>query len=319
MLVIVLIMATGLQRSGLPGNLAMLMHGDFENFRHLVQFDSLKVREVQKEIAGFWMFAEGDTATSPVAKREYMEIVDNGMLWQVNDWFINKPSGGRSRVTQVKNGFVNPYSYTPENDAWYVQTRIIRQIFVADSDTCYGTSQVDEIWIINKNEDGTIRVNYRDYEKYAGELTEFFPDGDLLDIVDKITMRRCASATSIESIAKRLLARSLDPVMFFQREQAIDRLINKYYRPIVLDELVRLHDPRTVPDELNIRLTIGIDGAVTDIRHRQTGMLARLITRRFDERAIMDMNSWLFPAVIDASEDQRLEKIIRVRDAPLAP
>ena len=313
MLVVILLFATGLQRSGLPSNLATLVHGDYENFRYLEPFDSLKTLEVQAELAGFWTFAEGDAEASPVAKREYIELIDNGILWQVNEWFINAPSGGRNVVTQVKNGFVNPYSYNPANDAFYCETRIIRQFFVAGADTCYGASQVDEIWHVNKTADGALMVNNRGYRPFEGDIGEFFPDGGLLDIIDDINMRRCASATDMQFIAKRVLARSLEPVMFFIRAQTVNELVNAYYKPIVFDELALMHDPRTVPEVMNVRLTIAPDGSVSNVRHRPAGLMERQITRRFDERALMDMPGWLFPPVADSEEAQSVELSIRVR------
>jgi len=303
LLVVIVIMATGLHRSGLPSNLASLLNADYENFRHLVQFDSAKTAEVQREIAGFWTYSEGDPTRSPVSKREYMELIDNGILWQVNEWFINTPSGDHKTVTHVMYGFVKPYSYNPDNSAYYSETRIIRQFFIADGDTCYGQSQVDEIWQITRNDNGTINVNRRDYEKYTGELKDFFPDSDLLDLTNKITMARCQAAASMQFMAKRALTRTIEPIAFFGRAKMVDLLVSEYYKPIVLDELARRYDSRTVPDVMDMRITLAPNGTVSDLRYRS----GKLVTRRFDELATLDVRSWLFPPLGDSQEDQGVE------------
>jgi len=309
MLILVLFMANGLKKSGLPSTLSSLLNADYENFRNLEQFDSLKSVEVQKELAGFWTYSAGSPQNSPVAKREYMELIANGMLWQVNVWDVNLPSGGQSVITHVINGYVNPYSYSPDNSAFYCETRVIRQVFIADGDTCYGQSQADEIWQIGKGEDGTLSVNRRVYQPYGGEIKEFFPDGGLLDIIDEFTMRGCGGAASISSLAKRQFSRSLGAVPFFIRAQTVDSLIRTYYKPMVLDELTRQYDPRGVPEDMRLKLTLSPDGAVSELKHKSKS----LATKRFDDITTMDMKSWLFPPLGDSQDAQTLDLVVRVK------
>jgi len=310
MLILVLFMANGLKKSGLPSTLSSLLNADYENFRNLEQFDSLKSMEVQKEFAGFWTYSEGVPQNSPVSKREYMELIANGMLWQVNIWDIKLPSGGNSNITHVINGYVNPYSYSHDNSAFYCEARIIRQVFIADGDTCYGQSQVDEIWQIGKGQDGTLSVNRRAYRPYEGDIKEFFPDGGLLDIIDEFTMRGCGISASMPSLAKRQLSRTLDAaVPFFIRAQTADSLIRAYYKPIVLDELLRGYDPRGVPEEMPMKLTLSPDGTVSELKYKSKG----LATKRFDDMATMDIKSWLFPPVGDSQDAQKLELTVRVK------
>ena len=301
-LIVVIIMATGLHRTGLPSNLASLVSADFENYRHLEQFDSAKTVEVQGEIAGFWTYSEGDIVTSPVAKREYKELIANGIFWQVNEWHINAPGGERRTVTHVMNGYVKPYSFSPDNSVYYCETRIIRQFFVADGDTCYGQSQLDEIWHVSKD-GGKLTVNRRDYQSYEGDITEFFPDGNLLDIISNLNMVRCQAAASMQFMAKRTLARTINAVPFFARAQMVDSLARAYYKPMVLDELMRRYDPRAVPDVMDMRLTLTAEGTVSDLRYRS----GRLVTKRFDDLALMDIRSWLFPPVGDTDDVQGVE------------
>jgi len=310
MIILILFMANGLRRSGLPSTLSSLLNADYENFRNLQQFDSLKSIEVQKELAGFWTYSEGVPQSSPVAKREYMELIANGMLWQINVWDIKTPSGGQSSITHVINGYVKPYSYSPDNSAFYCETRIIRQYFIADGDTCYGPSHVDEIMQIGKNQDGTLSVNRRAYKPYDGDIKEFYPDGKLLDIIDEFTMRACGGAANMPSLAKRQLARSLEAVPFFIRAQMADSLIRAYYKPIAIDELSRGYDPRGVPENMPLKLTLSPDGAVSELKYKSKGGLA---TKRFDDMASMDIKSWLFPPVGDSQEAQTLDLTVQVK------
>ncbi|MCL2220598.1 MAG: hypothetical protein FWC23_10715 [Chitinispirillia bacterium] len=310
LLIVIAIIATGLHRSGLPSELAAILNPDsHENFRNLEQLDSAGIAAAQRDISGFWTYAEGDTAASPVAKREYMELIANGMLWQINEWYVNTPSGERRKVTHVRTGYIKPDSYSPENGLYYCGTRIIRQFFIADGDTCYGQSQVDEPWLIAKRGDGALTVNRRGYVRYEGELQAFFPDGKLLDIIDDINMARCQAAASMEFMAKRTLTRTLLAVPFFARVQSVNELVQFYYKPMVFDEMARQFDPRGVPDVMDVRLTITAEGVVSDLRYRS----GKLATKRFDDLATADMRGWLFPAVGDVNDDQVLNLKIGVK------
>lgn len=303
LLVVIGIMVTTLYRSGFSPNLAGLINSDFENFRNLEQFDSARTADVQREISGFWTYSEGDTAASPVAKREYMEIIANGILWQINYWYVNTPSGEHRVVTHVMNGYIKPYSLSPDSSVYYCDARIIRQFFVADGDTCYGQSQVDELWNIGKGADGRLNLNRRDYDKYVGDIREFFPDGGLLDIISKLDMDRCQSAASMQFMAKRTLARTLVAQPFFARAAMADTVARVYYKPMVLDEYARKYDPRAVPDVIDVRFTITAEGTVSDLKYRS----GKTVTRRFDDQVILDMRSWLFPAVGDTDDPLNLD------------
>jgi len=312
LLLITWFLVRGLNTSGLPAGLASLLNSDFENFRNLEQFGEERSKEVQKQLAGFWTYEEGDPEKSPVAKREYMELIDNGMLWYVKDWAVNTPSGDRHIITHIVNGYVNPYSYSPDNSAYYCETRVIRQIYIIDdADTCYGASQQDEIWLISRDggDGGKLSVNRREYKPYAGDIKEFFPDGSQLDAIDKITIGACAAATDLPHLSKKLLARSLNAVPFFIRAQTVDSLIHTYYKSMALDELARRYDPRAVPDVMNVRLTISPEGAVTNLRYKP----AKIATKRFDDLAVVDMRGWLFPPVGDSQEAQSLDITVRVK------
>jgi hypothetical protein len=298
------------QNSGAAGGIAGLINSDYENFRNLAPFDEDTVKAAQKRISGYWIYAEGDTAKSPVAKREYMEVIDNGIIWQVTDWYINTPSGGSHKITRVHTGYVAPFSYSRDGGAYVCEMRVIRQAYIADGDTCYGASQVDDMWLVFRGVGDTVlTVNQRDYALYTGDIKEFFPEGVSLGIVDKVTLGACGAASSLQFYSKRALGGSLNAVPFFARAQAVDSLVRVYYKPIVFDEMVRKYDPRSVSDELDVRLTLSPEGELTDVKRKPSNML----TKRFDDRAAAEIRSWLFPAVGDTDDPQKIKLTVKVR------
>ena len=312
LLVIAWILITSMNKSGLPANLAGLINADYENFRNLEQFDSVKTQEVRNILAGFWTYAEGEAGTSPVAKRESLELNANGMVWTVRVWDLRTPDGEAHKLTQVIMGFLSPYSIGP-NGNYYCETRIIRQAYIFDGDTCYGASQVDEIWEAAHASDGAsgrvLTLNRRDYRPYEGDLMEFFPNIALLRIVDKVTLSACPVAADMPRMSKKILARSMTAAPFFARAAAVDSLIRTYYKPLVFDELARRYDPRAVPDIMDIKMTISPEGAVTDFKYRG----AKVVTKRFDDLAVLDMKGWLYPPVGDTDDPQTLEIKVRVK------
>lgn len=306
-LILIWFLHQGFNKSGLPPGIAGLLNGDYENFIDLEQFSEERSEEVKKQLAGFWVFSEGDEKSDPVAKREYLEIIDNGIIWHVKQWFLNDPAGVRRVLTNVVQGYVMPYSYSQDGSVYVCETRTIRQVFIAGQDTCYGASHNDEIWQFSVN-GNTLTVNRREYAPYNGELSAFFPDGDLLDLVDKVTLRNCAAA-DISNLAKKHLAESFIALPASARKQSVESLINTYYKPIVFDELVRRYDPRAVPDEMLLQFTLTGQGSVTDLKNRS----AKIITKRFDDLAVIDIGGWLFPPAADEKEPRRVELTIRVK------
>ncbi|MDR2592378.1 MAG: hypothetical protein LBC59_06175 [Chitinispirillales bacterium] len=312
LLVISWILITNINKSGVPAELAGLINADYENFRNLKQFDSAKTEEVRGLVAGFWTYSEGDVEKSPVVKQEYLELNANGMVWTVKIWGLRTPDGEFHTVTQIATGYMSPYSSDPSG-GYYCETRIIRQAYIFNGDTCYGASQADEIWEVRHASAGTagrlLTVNRREYQPYAGDLKEFFPDNALLDLVDKITLSACPVAANMSWASKKILARSMNAVPFFARVGAVESMIQTYYKPLVLDELARRYDPRAVPDVMDIRMTLSPEGAVTDFKYRG----AKVVTKRFDDLAVLDMKSWLYPAVGDTDDPQTLEVKVRVK------
>jgi hypothetical protein len=317
-LVISWFLITGINNSGIPAGLASLINADYENFRNLKQLDSATVDEVRGRIAGLWVYEYGDE-TSPVSKREYMEMIGNGIMWVVRVWGLRTPDGAAHKITHVATAFLSPYSESPDGSGYYCETRIIRQAYIFGGDTCYGASQVDEIWEIGLRENGgtgagaennrAFTLNRREYRPYTGDTKNFYPDINLLAMIDKIELSACPAAANFSWLSKKILARSMDAVPFVARAGIVDSLIRSYYKPLVLDELARRYDPRAVPDVMDVRMTISPEGTVTGLKYRG----AKVVNKRFDDLAVPDMKGWLFPATGDSKEPQTLDIKVRVK------
>jgi len=317
LLIISWVVITSVNKSGIPAGLASLINADYENFRSLERFDSATAEKVRKEIAGYWAYEYGDKE-SPVRKHERIELIGNGIVWLTRVWELRTPDGEAHNITQVATAYVSPYSES-SGGGYYCETRIIRQAYIYDGDTCYGASQVDEIWEIGLRGGGAadtagangrvLTLNRREYLPYTGDLQKFYPDIALLKVVDKISLSACPAAADFPWLSKKILARSMNAVPFFSRAGAVEELIRSYYKPIVLDELSRRYDPRAVPEVMGIKLTISPEGSVTKLKYRG----AKVVTKRFDDLAVLDMKSWLFPAVGDTDDPQTLNITVRVK------
>ena len=90
----------------------------------------------------------------------------------------------------ARNGYLIPYGKRSGKNDYACDVRIIRQTFIVGTDTCYGASQTDELWSIEKKPD-VLMCNNRSFNSYSGKLEEFFPDG-MIDLVDEMIMNGCA-------------------------------------------------------------------------------------------------------------------------------
>ncbi len=296
----------GLNKTGLPSGLANILNSDFENYRNLEQFDKAKAEEVRKQLAGFWTYSEDDAENDVVSKKEWVEIIDNGIVWQMNKWYIRLPSGETSELTQVLHAYISPYSYSPDQSTYYCEAHLISQIFIADEDTCYGKKQ-DEMWEI-EHRDGHLAINKRSYVPYHGELQSFYPDNSLLDLPDRVDIDACPAAVSMSYLGKKVLGESLVPIPVSGREKSVKSLVKAYYKPIVFEEMVRRLDSRALPDTMRVLMTLSDKGEVVKLKNKSR----KITTSPFDELAEPDMKGWEFPALDKEAEPKEIELFIPV-------
>ncbi|MFP4243443.1 MAG: hypothetical protein ACLFTW_15865 [Chitinispirillaceae bacterium] len=299
----------GLKKSGVPSELSNILNSEFESFRNLEQIDSTQADQIRKQLAGFWTYGLDSTQNGQVKKKEYVEILDNGIVWQFNRWNIDLPSGGESVITHIIHGYIRPHSYSPEKNLYYSETRIIRQAFIADDDTCYGKSHYDEMWEI-LHSDGSLSINRRDYAPYEGDLQSFYPDNTLLDLVDRIDLDDCRVNADMSYHATRALEQSLIPVSASERKKSVESLVKTYCTPMIFEEFARGLDPRAVPDTMHLLLTLSDKGRVMKLKNKSR----KLVTKRFDELAEPALKNLNYPALEKSGEPQEIELFIPVAD-----
>ena len=300
-LIMVYILYYQINRSGVFSDFTALFDADFESYRNLAQFDDDQKKEITEELAGFWQFSKGDPSVDPVSKIERLELIDNGIVWHMIHWTINLPSGKQVELAHGRHAYFEPFSYNPDESAKYSEAWVIRQLFILDNDTCYGESQVLELWEFDIFSD-TLIFNNRIYTHYDGELKDFFPEDQLLDVINRIDLNTCRRGASLSQLAKRAVLENMSSFGWKSQKEAIANLIDLFYKPAVIDEMVRDNNFSSVPDSISYTLTIAFDGSVENVRNNRTSTAAR----RFNDALIKEINSWVFTESQDEGTVQYL-------------
>ena len=298
-LVVALLIYQRITNHGIPSQVSNLITDEFGTYRDFKEFSEDKKTELKKEFAGFWVYKTEDS-TSPVQKWDHLELRDNGIIWQVIDWFIELPSGDTASVLYARTAYMNPFGKIPEMEEYGCDVRIIRQTFARDKDTCYGESQVDQMWHAQKEGDDLI-LNRKRYTPYHGELENFFPEG-ALDLVDMLIDENCNRGTSLQSYAKDFMKENFiqsSPIQF--NEDGVKQWIDHYYRPAVIDEILELISPvSALPDSVQIEFGLSADGQVIKPRFKS----AIMINSTFHKMVLAEIGTWVFPKITDAKSAQ---------------
>jgi len=221
---------------GLLSGLSSMMSEDGVNFRPLESMAEDKKEALQHSFHGFWVYKTEDT-TALVQKTECLELQESGIIWQVNHWRVAYPDGDTGSYYRVFTAYMRPYSVAANGRSIVNEVRTIRQTYIHDDDTCFGKSQVDELWEAWKD-DSVMVLNRKRFMPYRGELTVFFPD-NIIDLVDKLLLSECTHEMSLmylvrsrlEDIYQKNLTTSTCDTAIFQMN------IDQYFRPVYVDEL----------------------------------------------------------------------------------
>ena len=266
---------------GLMSGLSSMMSSDGGTFRPLESMEDEKKGALQRSFSGFWVYKTEDT-TAPVQKTECLELQDNGIIWQVNHWRVAYPNGDTGSYYRAFTAYLYPYSVAANGRSIVCEVRTIRQTYIHEEDTCFGKSQVDELWEAWKD-DTTLVLNRKRYTPYHGELATFFPDG-MIDLVDQLLVTECTHETSftwlVQSRLKELYQN--DPATSTCDTAVYHRNIDEYFRPVYVDELFAAipYFPE-IKEKLELPIQLKHDGYVTlDLtknKRVQSGHVASLI------------------------------------------
>jgi hypothetical protein len=282
---------TVLKKGDITSSLNTLVNMDVENFRPLQSMTENKKVVLQKSFGGFWVFSTDDQ-DAPIQKYDCLELKENGIMWEVIRWNVQFPDGAVDSYYRICHGYLNPYSVAADGKSIVCEVRTIRQIYIHGADTCFGKSQVDELWQTRK-EDSLLIMNRKRYMPYHGELTEFFPEG-MIDVVDKLLLKECVHEMSLTYLVKQQLSavyqnnqttRTCDSTVIHQN-------ITDYFMSVYVDELFpSLAYFPSIPDSFSFPVTLNFDGSVT--LGLSEGKRAR--AHHVEGLIIETMEHWPFP------------------------
>lgn len=288
LLVVGFIGVSRISRFGLPSQAASLINIDTDvSQQKISQIPEQQQDSLRKSFAGFWV-SEIISGNEAVRKTDHLELRDNGIIWQVINWFITFPSGDTLSMYLARNAYLIPYGKHDGKKGYACDVRVIRQTFIVGTDTCYGPSQQDELWLVEKTSQG-IKFNGREFVSYDGELVEFFPDS-MIDLVDKLLVNGCVPGASLQKYAHMAISEQLEklaPVAY--KEEITKQWIKHYYTPLMVDDLLHSQLHFSIPDSVTIAFTVSADGKVTasTIKSGDRGRVNSLL--------LQNINSWIFP------------------------
>lgn len=281
-------MVSHFNRHGLPGHLSTFINTDADVTRHkMVQMSETQQDSIRKAVAGFWV-SEFKNQNGTVRKSDHLEIRDNGIIWQVINWAVTFPSEDTLSMYLARNGYLIPYGKRSGKNGYACDVRIIRQTFIVGADTCYGASQTDELWSIEKSTD-ELMCNDRSFNSYAGKLENFFPDG-MIDLVDELISTGCAPGYNLQSYARDAICaqlQSLAPIEF--NKETMHQWISHYYGPLIVDDILHSQLLFSVPESLTVSFGISAEGKVTGSRIKSG------VSGRVSQLIMQSLNRWEFP------------------------
>ncbi len=290
-LIIGLIGYNVLKRGVFTSGLNSFINMDVRNFRPLESIKEEQKEALKKVFGGFWVHRT-EREDSYIVKNDFLELRDNGIIWQVIHWLVSYPCGDTGSYYHIRYAYLNPYGIAADGKSVVCEVRTIRQVYVNGIDTCFGPSQVDELWMTRK-EDSLLVMNRKRYEPYRGKLSDFFPEG-MIDLVDRIEFKDCRSGLDLAKIIEENLYecyRSDESTRNCDTAVAGKNLIG-YFKTAFIDEIFSSipYFPK-LPDSIVIPIIIKYDGSA------ELGLSKskRAQADHFKARILNRIEKWPFP------------------------
>jgi hypothetical protein len=226
-------MYTRISKDGLPRQVLDIFDEGKVDFTKLEQYTGEQKDSIKAAIAGFWVY-ESDSA-GPLHLRDRIELKDNGIAWRTIQYRVVFPAGESESLTHIQHAYCNPYAPAGESPGhMYAESRIIRQVYVYQNDTCYGQSHEDAIWELRA--DGTrFELKGRRYASYGDrDLAIFFPEG-AIDLIDDITVEKCPVGVTVPIIMRgAIIAHARADTVAVRDSAWVAALGADYYTPLCL-------------------------------------------------------------------------------------
>lgn len=260
LLVFLFIIASNVKEHGLPSQFQLLLSTS-PGTKETSLLDSTKQVQVKNALEGFWVF---DSTYNPnLKKTDLVEYKTNGYVWQVTMWSIKTSQTDSFKISRILNAYTNPYAkHSHDSLSFTCETRIIRQAYIYNEDTCYGQSNLDEIWTLGRVTEN-FNLNGRIFKKYTGEITKFFPDS-MIDLVDKLSLNACDIQRDPRIESMNLLSKLSNTL---KDSASISTFLNQFYYPLCVEEITREQygNSEKIPNSLAVQFEIK-DGNLHDIK-----------------------------------------------------
>jgi hypothetical protein len=151
---------------------------------------------------GFWQFNKPQNDISTPWTSDRIEIKDNGIIWRVRTAILNKQGGDTIQFMHASTAYIRPFAkFKSDSQRVIFDVRIIRQSYMAGTDTCYGISNFDTTWEMARTSDGLVFSNYTLTPFNTTDLKHFFPEGAVA-VVDAVSLNKCSHGFSLEKFSK---------------------------------------------------------------------------------------------------------------------
>jgi hypothetical protein len=231
-LAVIVLLYRFISPQALEGFIATMEQQDHKEYAKLSRFDEPQADAVKKHLGGFWQ-REGSSADSLGVLHilDRIELKDNGIVWRVKLYTLKLPAGDSTTIMHVSHEYFSPFAWVEQKDSVAVcETPILLQGFIVEGDTCYNEKDLERMAEIQRTAQGLL-IDSVLYTAYTGELTQFFPPG-ALDMLNTISVTKCAIGTSVSSIATTCVGAQLATQPRPSDRAVVQGWVDHFYLPI---------------------------------------------------------------------------------------
>ena len=238
--------------------------------------------KLKKEFYGFWHFI--GTLDDSVRYEDYMELKENGIIWQYQKFVYPLPYNEIDSLYRVSTSYLLPYQSLDSNSTLSLcYNKLIRQNWVIDTTPCYGKSvnlidnmyngtaersDIIKMWKVERVSDDTLGVNGLSYIRYKGDKYKFFNNDAVkaIESVDDPAVEACdGEDPQLTWIRGKIIAaiesQPLSDVVILEQK----RNIKKYYIPYCLNRL-EVNYGANEGAEIELTFTVSPSGRITDVK-----------------------------------------------------
>ncbi len=256
--------------------------------------DSQKV-VIKKRFTGFWKF--NGPISDNISFDDRIEYKDNGIVWRYTKWIVRLPSGDSAEVAQVTQAYANPYAPLASDTTTVIcESKVLKQVDIRESDTCYSTIFPDELWTI-AHKDSSLYLGGRKYWSYKdSSLAVFFPAG-AIHLPDDVRVREATGDYPVIDWFRKDIADDCGKIKGGADSTRIMSILSDWYVPLCLRQaFVSQAGGPTIADTVRLafELTVNHDGTVKNVSVSGNSMNSIMFQRILKN----EVNAWRFPETV---------------------